>query len=527
MLTTSLHLHDHPLALTLVLYLFSCAVVFATDKYALPKRQRRLNAPPRNRKRATADVIARLPIIALVFAGFFSISWRPFYAAAGTISFFVIFTGISRAKFKFIREPLVFSDIALVVDVFKYKSIFYANSLNIVFWLVSLLYVFGASALYMYFEPHLLPANNRLLWIVGMILLADLPWVLLFYGPVNRPIASIVQRLVGKPNAKVSTLRFGTFSSVIFHFIIWLGRQREKIVAELSERFFAVVQDLIGHDEDNKAPLIVVWQSESFIDMRHCGVDNIKLPTIDRMRKLAAQWGRLATVFEGGYTLRTEFAVLSGLVPDDLHVDASYPYLRASHYTDIVWPTKLKKAGWNTHFIHPYDRTFFLRHKAMPQLGFEEMSMLDSFDHDPARDGPYVSDEALSNKVASIVDGQRDDAGSFLFVATMANHGPWEPGRVEGLTDPVEIYLDILQQSDKALGDFIDHLETLDRPVWLLFYGDHAPLLKSFADPFPDPRTDYFIVPLAKARTGDEKPTTFVEDEPWNLLKALLRHAGL
>ncbi|MDQ0318926.1 phosphoglycerol transferase MdoB-like AlkP superfamily enzyme [Pararhizobium capsulatum DSM 1112] len=527
MLTTSLHLHDHPLALTVFCYLFSSAIVFATDKYALPARQRRKHTPSRSRGQIALDLIARLPIIALVFAGFFSISWRPLYASAGTISFFVIFTGISRAKFQFIREPLVFSDIALVADVFKYKSIFYANSLNIVFWLVSLLYVFGASALYMYFEPHILPAGNRLWWITVMILVADLPWVLLFYGPVNRPIASAVQHLVGKPNAKVSTLRFGTFVSVIFHFIIWLGRQREKIVAELSERFLSVVQDLIGHDDENKAPLIIVWQSESFLDMRHCGVESLDLPTIDRLRKRALQWGRLATVFEGGYTLRTEFAVLSGLVPDDLHVDASYPYLRASHYTEIVWPTKLKKAGWNTHFIHPYDRTFFLRHKAMPQLGFEKMTMLDGFDHNPTRDGPYVSDATLGQKVMEAVTEQPDSDGSFIFVASMANHGPWEPGRVEGLTNPVDIYLDILQQSDRALGEFVAELDTLDRPVWLVFYGDHAPLLKSFADPFPDPRTDYLIVPLAKARTGEETPVAECEEEPWNLLKALLRHAGL
>lgn len=526
MLTTSLHLHDHPLALTVFCYLLSCAVVFATDKYALPTRQRRRHTPAYSRRRAFADLVARLPIIALVFAGFFAISWRPLYAAAGTISFFVIFTGISRAKFQFIREPLVFSDIALVADVFKYKSIFYANSLNIVFWLVAFLYVFGASALYMYFEPTLLPAKNRLFWIVVGLLVADLPWLLLFYGPVNRPVASAVQWLVGKPNAKVSTIRFGTFVSVVLHFIIWLGRRREKIVAELSERFLAVVQDLIGHDDENKAPLIVVWQSESFIDMRHCGVADLKLPTIDRLQKIATQWGRLATVFEGGYTLRTEFAVLSGLVPDDLHVDASYPYLRASHYTDIVWPTKLKNAGWKTHFIHPYDRTFFLRHKAMPQLGFEKMTMLDGFDHNPARDGTYVSDATLGRKVIDAIDEQPDSAGNFIFVASMANHGPWEPGRAGDLTDPVAIYLEILQQSDAALGELIDHLETLDRPVWLVFYGDHAPLLKSFADPFPDPRTDYFIVPLAQARSGDERPVAASEEAPWNLLKALLQHAG-
>lgn len=177
--------------------------------------------------------------------------------------------------------------------------------------------------------------------------------------------------------------------------------------------------------------------------------------------------------------------------------------------------------------MHPYDRTFFLRHKAMPQLGFEKMTMLDEFDHDPARDGPYVSDAALTRKVIDDVESQTDDKGSFLFVASMANHGPWEPNRVDGMADPVEMYLEILQQSDKALGELVDHLNRLDRPVWLVFYGDHAPLLKSFADPFPDPRTDYFIVPLAAARTPQKTPSVPRNEEPWKLLEAMLKHANL
>jgi phosphoglycerol transferase MdoB-like AlkP superfamily enzyme len=327
-----------------------------------------------------------------------------------------------------------------------------------------------------------------------------------------------------KVNLKMSTVRFGTFGSVVFHFIVWLGVKREKIVAELSVRLRAAVHDLIGHEE---APLIVVWQSESFIDMRHFGVDTIKLPAIDRLRQQAVQWGRLSNVFEGGYTLRTEFAVLSGLVPDDIHVDASYPYLRAAHYADAVWPGKLKRAGWRTHFIHPYDRTFFLRHKAMPLLGFEKLTMLDAFDHDPSQDGLYVSDAALTARVLEETRKLPDDDSGLFFVASMANHGPWEPGRVGTLTNPVDIYLAILQQSDAALKKLVDGLERLDRPVWLVFYGDHAPLLKSFADPFPDPRTDYYIVPLAKARPANHRPKLPQDEDPWNLLRALLRHANL
>ncbi|MEI2298063.1 LTA synthase family protein [Ensifer sp. MJa1] len=517
-------LHDYPITLTLCCYLLSCAVIFFTDRFALPKRERRAHPSPFGRTQDVIDALARLPIIALIFAGFFAGSWRPLYAAAGTMSFFIIFTGISRAKFKYIREPLIFSDIALVVDVFKYKTIFYASSLNVVFWTVAFLYVFGVSGLYMYFEPAILPDRGKAFWILLMLGVAYAPWLLLFYGPVNRPTATLVQRLLRILDVKVNTVRFGTFASVVFRFIVWLGVRREKIVAELSSIVRAAVHDLIG---DDGSPLIVVWQSESFIDMRHFGVNTLDMPTLDRLRREAVQWGRLSSVFEGGYTLRTEFAVISGLEPDDIHVDASYPYLRASHYADVVWPGKMKRAGWNTHFIHPYDRTFFLRHKAMPQLGFSKLTMLDGFDHDPERDGPYVSDAKLAAKVIEECEKLPDDESGFIFVATMANHGPWEPGRVGDLTNPVDIYLAILEQSDAALNTLSERLDKLDRPVWLVFYGDHAPLLKSFADPFPDPRTDYLIVPLAKAKAPNQKAEAPRSVEAWNLIEALLNHANL
>jgi len=82
-------------------------------------------------------------------------------------------------------------------------------------------------------------------------------------------------------------------------------------------------------------------------------------------------------------------------------------------------------------------------------------------------------------------------------------------------------------RADQALGNLAHHLDKLDRPVWLLFYGDHAPLLKAFADPFPDARTDYIIVPLGRARAHSQKPTPQQEEAPWNLIGTMLRYAGL
>ena len=514
--------------LTALCYVWACVIVYLTDGFAMPRRVARKHRMKRRRRRVVVDFLARLPVIALVYAGFFAISWRPVYAAQGTMSFFIIFTGISRAKFIFIREPLIFSDIALVVDVFKYKTIFYATKLNVLFWVGALAYVFGASGLYFYFEPSVLPERNRVAWVLLGLAVAFGPWLLLFLKPVNTRLVKLSERLLRTLDVRVNTIRFGTFASVVFYFIIWLGRKREMILAELRatiQHAFHELSEAAGLGHPQGAPLVVVWQSESFLDLRHFDVPGLHLPNLDHMRALAAQQGRMTSVFEGGYTLRTEFAVLSGLQPEDAHVDASYPYLRAAHYADIVWPMQLKRSGWITHFIHPYDKSFFYRDRALPALGFDNMTMLDAFDHDPARDGPYVSDRALTDKVIETLDGLEEEKPAFVFVASMANHGPWEPGRCGELTDPVEIYSELLRKADDALGHLVAWLNTLDRPVWLVFYGDHAPLLKSFADPFPDPRTDYVIVPLASARDERVFEPEEREEAPWNLLAKVFAHA--
>jgi len=512
--------------LTAACYFWACIIVYLTDGFALPRTIARKYRTRHSFERKTVETLARLPIIAVVFAGFFAISWRPIYAAQGTISFFIIFTSISRAKYIFIREPLVFSDIALAASVLKHKEIFYATKLNVLFWIVAASYIFGASALYYIFEPSVLPDRSGFLWIVLGLIAAFGPWVLLFFKPVNVRLVKVSEMLLRTLDVHINTVRFGTFASVVYHFIIWIGKRREELIAKMKHALYEIVYA----DEEihrDGAPLVLVWQSESFVDLRHFGVSDLDLPHLDRMRSLAAQSGRMTSVFEGGYTLRTEFAVLSGIQPDDAFVDASYPYLRASHYADVVWPMRFKRAGWHTHFVHPYDRSFFFRDKAMPILGFENMTMLDAFLHTPRPDAPYVSDHQLTNRVIDIVEGIDNERPAFLFVASMENHGPWQPGRCGELNDPVDIYTELLRKADAALGHLAAYLDKLDRPVWLAFYGDHAPLLKSFADPFPDPRTDYVMVPLARAQEGRSGTSVVREEAPWNLLGTLLAYADL
>ena len=502
-------------------YFVAVLVVLATDGGAMPASARRQFRPSRSIGRVIADRALSLIVIAYVFMLFFAISWRPVYSCLATISFFIIFTAISRAKFNFIREPLIFTDLALVMDVMKYKEIFYATWLNKIFWVGAFLYVFGVSALVMVLEPSLLP--EYALRAYGLGFLAWLtPLALVFWRPVRQLSCKLARLAVGSHELYGNIIRFGTFEYLALNFLMWFGMVSVALVDDLDDalrKFF--------DSAERPQPLVVVWQSESFLDMRRLGLDTVSLPNLDQLRQRAVRWGLLRNVFEGGYTMRTEFSVLSGLRPEVVGLDASHPYLRARSYGEVAWPMRLHRAGWQTHFVHPYDRTFFRRHRAMPELGFSRLTMLDEFSDETSPDTPYVTDRSLAERVGNICRNASPTSPAFLFVASMGNHGPWRRGRVAGATKPLDIYCRLLEEADAALGSLVETLDAMERPVWLVFYGDHAPLLKDFADPFPDPRTDYVIAPLAHAARGTKLGAFMADTNSWNLIGLLAQVAGL
>lgn len=509
---------DHPVAFTVLGFALVAAASAVLDRYALPDHVR-AEVAPRSRRQTVLDQVYRLPVVGLVFIGFFVPYWRPFYATCGTLTFLAVFTAISRAKFEFIREPLLFSDIAMVPDLLRHKEFFYASWMGILFWAGALGYITVATTLYLVYEPSILPGDNgwlQLAGILGFIALLALPLV---SRTVRRPLARFAAIVLDKNDIRRLTARLGTFCAITYHFLVWLGRERTAAQPKAEKR----KADAVPRAPEDQ-PIVVVWQSESFMDMRHFGINELALPSLDRLRGRSVEWGRLHNIFEGGYTLRTEFSVITGLAPDELGADAHHPYLRAEAFGDVAWPTRLTRAGWDTHFIHPYDRRFFKRHKAIPALGFQSMTMREAFDDPNAGDGPYVTDRSLSERVLDFC--AKPTAPQFLFAASIENHGPWLPGRRPGKTDPLDIYLDILERSDEALGFLADGLDRLRRPVWLVFYGDHPPIQKAFADPFSDPRTDYFIAPLGTAAPAGKRVTPR-EKMPWLLVGDALRHLDM
>ena len=88
-------------------------------------------------------------------------------------------------------------------------------------------------------------------------------------------------------------------------------------------------------------------------------------------RASSALSGRLHVPGWGANTMRTEFAVLTGIPESALGYDRFNPYYGLARVPigSQVW--RLRRAGYRTICLHPFDRRFFRRDLAMPALGFE------------------------------------------------------------------------------------------------------------------------------------------------------------
>lgn len=157
-----------------------------------------------------------------------------------------------------------------------------------------------------------------------------------------------------------------------------------------------------------------------------------------------AAHGLLNIAWNGAYTMRTEFEVLSGEECLSLGPYAYDPYLAVARQPFPSLARVFKARGFICVCVHPNSGHFFSRDKVMRNLGFDALVALP----DPGLErlehcGPHVSDEALLKYLVKLAEcrelegfgGRRLNLaaahGLFFFVITMEAHGPWLKGRIK------------------------------------------------------------------------------------------------
>ena len=137
--------------------------------------------------------------------------------------------------------------------------------------------------------------------------------------------------------------------------------------------------------------------------------------------------------------------------------------------------------------MHPNHATNWNRENVYNDFGFDQFLAIEDFqDADTLRG--MVTDAATYDKIIEML--QTDDSPQFIFDVTMQNHSGYDTGLlpnniqtnylIDGTYDPeVNEYLALIEQSDQALEEFIGKLQNLDRPVVVVFFGDHQPFFPS------------------------------------------------
>ncbi|WP_419952731.1 LTA synthase family protein [Methylobacterium sp.] len=423
--------------------------------------------------RRPSELAVRLGGYALLTIFWFCFSWRPWLAAFSCLLTVAILVVVSRLKQAVIGEPLVFSDFALLRQVPRHPDLYYTRPITDPRMAVPLGASLAVVALWYWIEPSALPEEPS----VAVVSLIGLPCLLvgLASGLATGMAAPWLATRFPRPDLDADCARYGLPATIIAYTLRWT-----------SDVPAPEPDDTAAPGPAAPAPLIVVVQLESFVDPARLGGPD--LPLMETIRHRASRYGRLTVPAHGAYTMRTEHALLTGREPESLGFGRYDPYLSGGGDEPTSLARLASGAGYATVFVHPFHRDFFQRAEVMRRFGFTRLVMEDDF-IGAARIGPYIADEAVAARILAEVDAVQEPV--FVFAVTMENHGPWKPGRLDGITEPLDQYLHHVAHTGRAVETLIEGLERRD--AILCVYGDHAPSLPTCTPGFGDTATDYAI----------------------------------
>ncbi|WP_176050578.1 LTA synthase family protein [Burkholderia sp. BCC1644] len=459
------------LSLTLAIAL---GASFALDAFALP-RARRVSGSAR-----------MLHVLALVFltGAMLIVTRRLLFSACIAVALVGLLATVSNAKYESLREPFVFTDLSLFSQLFAHPRLYLpflsvGKVIGIVIGVVALLGGFFAER----------PLSGGL-WQVTALLVAC-------------AIATcwLVARLPLTLNAGTDQQRHGFFAVFVAYLLNGLRPATLRAFEQVART------GPYASGAPTAGPDVIVIQSESYFDARRLGaaIDAVNYRNLDIARRESCCHGELLVPAWGANTMRTEFAMLSGLTSARLGYARFYPYafVRRACATIAAW---FRRGGYTTVAIHPYYADFFGRNRVFPLLGFDKFLDIENF-ADAPRAGPYIADSAVLDAVVDALDESRS-APRFIFAMTMENHGPLHleqvlPGESssrhtlgeDASWRDLTAYLRHIENADAMIGRLLDYLRTSDRETVVCFYGDHVPALPHVFEKLGvNPQhSDYFI----------------------------------
>lgn len=293
----------------------------------------------------------------------------------------------------------------------------------------------------------------------------------------------------------------------------------EETMKKVAARYQKKAETINASRTNNLTDSTVVYVlSESFSDpSRVPGLKTSKdsMPSIRKI-KAGTTSGLMLSSGYGGGTANLEYMGLSGLSMANFDSSLSSPYQQlvpSQHWTPTInqmWGAPANSLGY-----HPYESSMYSRATNYKKFGFSHFYTLTGPDvikyQDKIDESPYVSDKSsYDSALEGIKSGKTN---KFIQIITMQNHMPYHEWyenndyTAESTTgtplgddeqQSIETYQKGVEITDQATQEFLNELDALDKPVTVVFYGDHLPGIYSSASEDDNNSlalhlTDYFI----------------------------------
>lgn len=293
----------------------------------------------------------------------------------------------------------------------------------------------------------------------------------------------------------------------------------EETMKKVAARYQKEAETINASRTNNLTDSTVVYVlSESFSDPSRVPGLKTNKDSMPNIRKIKAGTtsGLMLSSGYGGGTANLEYMGLSGLSMANFESSLSSPYQQlvpSQHWTPTInqlWGAPVNSLGY-----HPYESSMYSRATNYKKFGFSHFYTLTGPDvikyQDKIDESPYVSDKSsYDSALEGIKSGKTN---KFIQIITMQNHMPYHEWyenndyTAESTTgtplgddeqQSIETYQKGVEITDQATQEFLNELNALDKPVTVVFYGDHLPGIYSSASEDGNNSlalhlTDYFI----------------------------------
>ena len=429
-------------------------------------------------KNAPQSFIPAVLLILIVFASLLVSTRRAWIASLAGGLPFMLFSAINYFKMQYSVVPFVASDLAFATSLGDITAEFTGDGLVIPTVMIIGVLVYLLPTVCFALLTRKIAINKFVrIWTSG-ILVIILMFQLVITAPFAYSLAGI--DIENTENAAVGLAKNG-FLPTFFKSFYNYSNKEDLSQYDVSESAFFTDEKM------EKKPNVIVILAEAYWDVNQLKNATFSQNPTAAYDRLSAEGisGTMLSPTIGGGTVRPEFEVLTSLITDGMpEGNSAYNFVTTPYLPSLG--SYFENNGYETTFMHTFEKTFYDRDVAYSTMGFDTMLDINDIPYEYRLQGGYVPDRIIGQWVTDTL--AENEEPQFIMAITIENHGPYygkdNRGEVEvtgtDILDEETVnmlgsYSKALKHTDDVLATISDFAKTSGEPTVILFYGDHLP----------------------------------------------------